>query len=342
MPEGKSFRARGTGETGNYMNGGHAYISHDNGDKESMIGISAVVPVFNSAQSLEELYGRLSSVLDSLQQSWEIIMVDDGSTDDSYEVMKSLRIRDKRVRIIQFGRNQGQILATLCGLKMARGAYVFTLDDDLQQPPEEIPRFFKKFEEGYEVVIGKYKRRAHGVIRHIGGFVIQQLMTLFIEKPPHVTVTSFRGYTRRAVEFIIRYRLIPSFGSIFQSIPVSLITNIEVEHIRRKYGKSTYNWNRLLNSAFVIFTSNLTVPSRFMMIWGSALSLLSLAFILFLLFTLFISDLRVQGWYYSAAIVAFLSGNILTAVGIIGEYIERLTRCMSQSEEFFIFQKETD
>ena len=115
--------------------------------------ISVVIPVFMSAQFLEELYRRLNNVLVNFGEAWEIIMVDDASTDGSYLVMQQLRAKDKRVKIIQLARNQGQHHATLCGLKSSSGKYVITLDDDLQNPPKEFPKILHKLEERFNAVI---------------------------------------------------------------------------------------------------------------------------------------------------------------------------------------------
>jgi len=120
---------------------------------------SIVIPVYNSSKTMKELYERLKIVLDGLSDSREIIMVDDGSSDNSYEIIRTLRKKDKSVKIIRFRRNQGQHAATFCGLKHSKGDCVITIDDDLQHPPEEIPRLVEKLKEGYEVVIGKYKTK---------------------------------------------------------------------------------------------------------------------------------------------------------------------------------------
>lgn len=317
----------------------------ENAKEEVNIEISVVIPVYKASGSLNELYERLSEVLDNLCGQWEIIMIDDGSPDDSYEIMEDLRRKDKRVKIIQFGRNQGQLFATLCGLKHSKGKYVFTMDADLQHPPEELPKFIRKFNEGYEVVIGRYGRKKHSFIRNLGSFLVQKvIMTEMLGKPEDIFVGSFKGFTRRAVDIISKYegRQFYLARLIFESIPHNFITNVEVEHSLSKLGESTYTWGKLFGFAFHLFTNHLHIPLRFMIFWGCALTMASFLSGFYLLLNLFLSFHAVPSWLYPAVIISFLSGNILIALGIVGEYLERLLRNITEPEQFSIFRKEVD
>lgn len=220
----------------------------------SEIEISVVIPVYKSAQALPELYERLKRVLSSLTEAWEIIMVDDASPDNSFEVMHDLRDSDKRVKIIRLARNHGQPCATLCGLKYSRGQRVITLDDDLQHPPEEIPRLLEKLKEGYEIVVAKYEIKKQVRFRNFGSLLINYLISWLSGKPLDLHLTNFKAFSRKAVEAVSSFSGRRFFFGmvIIGSIPASSLVNVDVAHLPRKYGSSGYTLLKLLKLASVI------------------------------------------------------------------------------------------
>jgi glycosyltransferase involved in cell wall biosynthesis len=149
--------------------------------------VSVVVPVYRSGEQLRALHARLCPVLDAIDPAWELILVDDASGDGTFEVMRTLRERDPRVRLVRFARNAGQQHATLCGLTRARGRYVLTLDDDLQNPPEEIPRFIERLQAGDDLVIGRIEGgKRHKGYRNLGSRMVQALAARIVGKPRHI------------------------------------------------------------------------------------------------------------------------------------------------------------
>lgn len=227
-------------------------------DKEYHITVSVVIPVFMSSQTLNELFERLRAVLNSYIQDWEIIMVDDASTDQSYDVMQKLRATDKRVKIIQLAKNFGQHHATLCGLRHASGKYIITMDDDLQHPPEEIPKILSKLEEGYDVVIGRIREKKHGMFRNIGSWTFQFLDVKMTGIPSGIYMSSFKGFSSHGVKLITaEISPQPFWGAlIFKAVPLSSITNVDFEHAPRKHGRSGYTMLKLLKLAFLILYNN--------------------------------------------------------------------------------------
>src|SRR5688572_16118000 len=213
--------------------------------------ISVVVPVFRSAALLPSLAQRLKSALDAEERPWEIIMVDDASPDDSYAVMQRLRAADPRIRIVQLARNHGQQHATLCGLNYARGEEVVTIDDDLQNPPEEIAPLLAKLREGHAAVIGRITDKRHGWWRNAGSRAHQRFAERIIGKPPGLYLSSFRALSRTAVDRLVRYKgAHPHISALLlKSVPASAIVNVDVHHDPRAVGGSTYSLRKLLKTA---------------------------------------------------------------------------------------------
>jgi polyisoprenyl-phosphate glycosyltransferase len=304
--------------------------------------ISVVVPVFRSAPLLPALVQRLKSVLEAERQPWEIILVDDASLDQSYPVMQQLRAADARVRIVQFARNQGQQHASLCGLNYARGEEVVTLDDDLQNPPEEIPRLLAKLREGHAAVIGRITDKQHGWWRNVGSRLHQHLAESIIAKPRGLYLSSFRALSRLAVDRIVRYKgAHPHISALLlKSVPVGAIVNVDVSHAPRGAGGSTYSLRKLVKTASFLLINHSYIPLRFMTVWGFVLSLLSLLFAAYVVIRVVFFGPLALGWPSISVLIAFLCGNILMALGIVGEYLGRLVEENSVSEQFAIHREE--
>ncbi len=304
--------------------------------------ISVVVPVYRSAALLPHLAQRLKAVLEAQGRPWEIIMVDDASPDGSYAVMRELRAQDARVRIVQLARNQGQQHATLCGLNYARGDEVVTIDDDLQNPPEEIAPLLARLREGHAAVIGRIIDKRHGWWRNAGSRVHQALAERIIGKPRGLYLSSFRALSRAAVERLVRYKgAHPHISALLlKSVPAAAVVNLDVRHDARRIGTSSYSLRKLVKTASFLLINHSYIPLRFMVAWGFFLSALSLLFAAWVVVrVLFFAD-SVQGWPSLAVLVAFLSGNILMALGVVGEYLGRLVEEFSVSEQFSIHREE--
>jgi glycosyltransferase involved in cell wall biosynthesis len=304
--------------------------------------VSVVVPVFRSAALLPSLVQRLKSTLDAQARPWELILVDDASPDESYPVMQQLRAADPRIRIVQLARNHGQQHATLCGLNYARGDEVVTIDDDLQNPPEEIAPLLAKLREGHAAVIGRITDKRHGWWRNAGSRAHQRFAERIIGKPPGLYLSSFRALSRAAVDRLVRYKgAHPHISALLlKSVPPSAIVNIDVRHDARSVGASTYSARKLLKTASFLLINHSYIPLRFMTGWGLVLSLLSLLFAAWVVVRVLFFGHSVQGWPSLAVLVAFLSGNILMALGIVGEYLGRLVEEESVSEQFAIHREE--
>ena len=304
--------------------------------------ISIVVPVFRSSPLLPSLVQRLKRAVDAEGRPWEIILIDDASPDESFAVMRQLRTGDQRVRIVQFARNHGQQHATLCGLNYARGAEVVTIDDDLQNSPEEITALLAKLREGYAAVIGRITDKRHGWWRNLGSRANQYLAGRILGKPRNLYLSSFRALSRQAVDRIIRYKgAHPHISALLlKSVPAAAIVNVDVSHAPRTVGASTYSLRKLVKTASFLLINHSYIPLRFMIGWGLVLSFLSLLFAVFVVVTVLFFGQSLPGWPSLSVLIAFLSGNILMALGILGEYLGRLVEEYSIADQFAIHREE--
>ena len=306
------------------------------------VEISVVVPTFRSATVLPDLYVRLSAALDAITPDWEVILVDDASNDGTYEVMESLHERDPRFKLIRFVRNMGQHQATLCGMQRATGDYVITLDDDLQNPPEEIPRFLAKLAEGHDLVIGRIEGdKAHSWTRNLSSSMVQALVGAILGKPKGLQLTAYRAMTRRAcaqmATFVGAHVYLPAL--MLSSVPPDRIVNLPVEHHARASGKSTYSLRKLVKLFSYLLINHSYIPLRLVTGFGFLLCVASFGYGLYVTTVAIFGSSTVPGFPSLAILVSFLSGATLLGMGVIGEYVGRLVEESSRSRQFPVFEE---
>lgn len=285
---------------------------------------SVVVPVYNSEHTLNELYERVKAVFDeTLHEDFELILVDDGSKDHSYDIMEQLHDRDPRVKIIQQAKNFGQHPALLCGFHYVQGDFVITMDDDLQHPPEEIPKLVKVIHErdDVDVIIAKYEGRKHNLIRRMGTWVSVYATSKMLKKPRDLEITSFRLMRRFIVDAIIQMNVrLPQIGNLLVQTSNRII-NVPVKHDARKYGKSGYTFRRLARDLFYDITTNSAFPLILVRNIGVISFVTSLCLALYFLIRYFLYGWTVEGWTSLMLIMLAFFGLILLSIGIIGEYL---------------------
>lgn len=235
------------------------------------VAYSIVIPVYNSEKSLKELFERLKSVLDNMDENYELIFVDDKSEDFSWKSLQEIYSINDNVKIIQLFRNVGQHNALMCGFNYSQGRYIITMDDDLQHPPEEVPKLISKINEGYLVVYGNYIKRKH----HMNGIyriIFSNLFNLIISKTTkiNIKITSFRIIRS---EVIGKIKEINTYGYmidplLLKIVPNNLIGVSYINHSVRKYGRTNYSFKKLaflaLNTLFSLnqIRHNRTLPSK--------------------------------------------------------------------------------
>lgn len=288
-------------------------------------GISVVVPVYNSADILPTLVTRLASVLQATGLHHEVILVDDGSTDQSWSVI--LRLADKNhpwIRGLCLMRNYGQHNAVLAGIRVAQFETTVTMDDDLQHPPEELPKLLAQLGPEIDVVYGAPEKEPHGFVRNISSWVTKIVLQGATGAENARMVSALR---------VLRTRLRDAFASYsgpFVSIDVLLtwgtrrFSSIRVRHEPRPVGKSNYTYRRLLHHAVNIFTGFSVLPLRLASFVGFAFTVFGFWVLVFVLTNYLIHDSSVAGFPFLASIIALFSGAQLFALGIIGEYLARI------------------
>jgi len=242
---------------------------------------SVVVPVYNSEASLDELCSRIHEVFVTLKENYEIILVDDSSTDNSWLVMKALRKRNRNIKIIQLMKNFGQHNALICGLHHVSGRYVITMDDDLQNPPEEIPKLIHEIKKGYDSVIGALDEKHDRLLKKTGSFLIRYLNTTIFNKPKNIKLSSFRIMTKALTDEIkVLKTPYPYIAGMLLSLTAN-IANVTVKHEKRKYGRSTYGLNKLIKLAFNLIINYTAIPLRLLTSFGILISIISFGMGLF-------------------------------------------------------------
>lgn len=291
---------------------------------DSHIKHSVVIPVYKAKACLHELYQRLAKVMVAVSPGFEIIFVEDCGEDGSWEIIEKLCQSDSRVRGIQLSCNYGQHNALLCGIRAAKGGIVITMDDDLQHPPEEIPKLLHKLSEGFDVVYGTPKKEKHGFLRDITSQIIKLTLRSVMGVKIAQNVSAFRVFrTHRRVAFNDYY------GS-YVSIDVLLawgtksFASIPVLHDCRYTGQSNYTYRALINHAFNMITGFSVLPLRLSSLIGFIVIIFGLVVFLYVLGIYFILGIRPPGFAFLASIIAIFSGAQLFSLGIMGEYLARM------------------
>ena len=288
------------------------------------IDISVVIPVYNSAQYLSELVRRLISVLESETPYFEIIFVDDGSTDESWNVLSEIWTRfPSRILGIQLMRNYGQHNALMCGFRQARGQYIVTMDDDLQNPPEEIPKLLATIRTNCaDLVYGVCKHKQQAGWRNLGSILVGKFHKQVLKVP--FEPTSFRIIKRRLLESILSYNMNFTYVDGLLTWNTQRIDAIFVEHHARTNGRSGYSVSRLIVLALNLFTNFSLIPLQLVSVWGMLVAVVGLLFGVYFLVQSFLSNITVSGYASTIVAILVLGGTQLLALGIIGEYLGRV------------------
>jgi undecaprenyl-phosphate 4-deoxy-4-formamido-L-arabinose transferase len=299
------------------------------------IDLSVIVPILNEAPTLEELADRLVRTLHRMGKSHEVIFVDDGSTDDSAKLLKELYELHAMIKVIRLNRNYGQHMAIFAGFERARGEVVVTLDGDLQNPPEEIPRLLEKIQEGYDVVCGQRLSRQDSLRRRLLSALASKLASRLVGVTMDDYGSMLRAYRRPVVQQILRCQdrsmYIPALANTF----AGSIAEIPVEHRRRAAGGSRYTFLGLLRLMADLATGLSLLPIRLISLTGGLLALLGVGFGLYL---------ALQSLHGSPqtmltlliALILLVSGLQLLALGLIGEYVGRTCMEIGQHPRYVI------
>jgi undecaprenyl-phosphate 4-deoxy-4-formamido-L-arabinose transferase len=287
--------------------------------------LSIVIPVYNEAANLGSLWRRLQPVCDACGYDCEVIFVDDGSVDDSLGILREFAAQDGRVRIVELARNFGQHSALLAGFRQCRGDIVVTLDADLQNPPEEIPRLLEAIEAGNDVVGGWREERQDRTYRRLASRLQNRLTSAIVGVPMHDYGCMLRAYRRHIIETVVacdeKAAFVPALANSF----AKRVAEIPVAHAERASGKSKYNFFRLAHLSLNLITGFSLMPIRVLSLTGFGIFLLDAVFVVILLAHRLIYGPQQEGalWVLFAVLFSFV-GLIFLALGLIGEYTGRI------------------
>ncbi len=287
--------------------------------------VSVVVPVYNEEANLEEFLRRVLAVMDAAGRPYEIILVDDGSRDRSLSILKAqAAARGDVVRVLELSRNFGQHQAILAGFRDVAGDVVITLDADLQNPPEEIPKLLSKYEEGYDVVGGVRRNRQDSSVRKLASAIVNRVTASMTRMKLTDFGCMLRAYSRDVVEEINHCdeasTFLPALGQSFARRP----TEVEVAHAPRTGGESSYSLYRLVRLNFDLMTGFSSVPIQVFGILGTLVAAGGIAFGLFLFVRRLVVGAEVEGVFTLFAILFTLLGIAMAGLGIVGEYVGRI------------------
>ena len=298
---------------------------------------SVVIPVYNGEATLIRLYERLTGVLNKITSYYEIIMVDDESTDKSWEILCGLRERDEKVKLVQLAKNAGQHHATLCGFKYCKGEYVLTMDDDLQHPPEEIPKLITEIQKGYSLVYGRYQKKKHSWFRNLGSALTNKLLADITDN--QFDLTSFRMIKGPLIQSLqgVAYPGVILDLWLMRFISKGDISYCDVHHEESQ--TTHYNFWKLLQIAVNVMMNHTVIPLRGVAFLGVVFSGISFGLGVFYFTRYWLGHIDVSGFTTLVLLITFFSGLLLLALGVIGEYIAALFLILTQKPQSIEKQK---
>ncbi|SFB21189.1 dolichol-phosphate mannosyltransferase [Flavobacterium swingsii] len=286
--------------------------------------ISFVSPVYRAEKILDKLVEEIQKVMLEINEPYEIILVDDRSPDNSWQVMQKLSENFSEVKSIRLSRNFGQHPSIMAGLSQVKGEWVVVLDCDLQDQPKEVLKLYTKAKEGYDVVLAKRKNRQDGFFKRKTSFIFSKIYSFFTDTLYDNEVANFGIYNKKVIDAILDISDYIKFFPLFVKFVGFSTTAIEVEHAEREEGNSTYTLSKLISLAFNTIISFSNKPLKLFVKFGLTISGISFLLGIYNLYLAITSQVEVLG--YSSIIVSiwFLSGVIITTIGVTGIYVGKI------------------
>jgi len=304
---------------------------------------SVVVPVYNGADTLEPLVQRLADVLPNVTEAFEVILVNDGSPDNSWDVIERLADQNSWVVGIRLMRNFGQHNATLCGIRQARYELIVTMDDDLQNPPEEIESLLVQLAKGYDVVYGVPQREQHGLWRDLASQATKIMLRGAMGVGIARNVSAFRAFRTHVRNGFAQY------AGPFVSVDVLLTwgasrySSVQVRQEPRTLGASNYTFRKLVAHALNMITGFSTLPLRIASLLGFSFTFFGAGVLVYVVGRYLIEGTSVAGFPFLASVIAIFSGVQLLTLGVMGEYMARMYSRMLEKPPYVVRDvKETD
>ncbi|MGI9316597.1 MAG: glycosyltransferase family 2 protein [bacterium] len=299
---------------------------------------SVVIPVYNTVKPLEELVARIEEVFNLLEVEYEVIMVDDCSSNtQTWTTLESIALKNPAVTAIQLSRNFGQQPATLCGLAEAVGDYMITMDDDLQHSPEDIPQLIHKND--HDIVIGQFSEKKHSLFKRATSRIKSYFDTILIGKPHNIRLSPFRMINRTTVDGMLAINTPSPFIPALMFHVSKDVVGVTFEHHSRKEGKSNYTFGKMLGVFNNLIIGNSSFLLKTIGYLGVIIAFCSLIYASFIVVEQLIKPTLVPGWTSVIVSILFVGGLLLFSVGIIGEYLIRIIAGVESRPSYVVRRK---
>jgi len=304
--------------------------------------ISIVIPVYNSSKSLPELLERLHATLEE-EDKFEIILVDDASIDDSWTILEGLKAsRFPALRLVQLSKNAGQHNALLCGFSLAKGEIVVTMDDDLQNPPEEVPKLLAKAREGFDLVVGAYDSKEHSRSRNSAGQIVDQTIRWIYRLPRGFQLTSFRAIRSTVIRNVCQMNGVYPYITTMILSHASSYANVAVRHESRRYGRSNYTLKRCLLLVVNLLLNYSSIPVYFVSLLSLLFLCISGGFGVLVVIRTLLQGSSVPGWTTLVGLISLLQSVTLFCLFICTFYLSRINQQLSRSKVSFTISRISD
>ena len=289
-----------------------------------MVLISVVTPIYGCCENLNSLYERLRDTLSTITEDYEILMVNDASPDNAWEVIKELSQKDNRVKGVNLSRNFGQHKAISAGLEYARGEWTVVMDCDLQDQPEDIIKLYGKAIEGYDIVFGRRFERKDSIYKKFSSKMFYIVNDYLTENKLDSTVANYSIISRRALDSVLRLKEQNRVYSLFANWVGYKKIEIDIEHAKRPEGKSSYTLYKMINLAIDSIVSQSNKPLRLAIKFGFILSLLSFLYGAWLIIRYYAFSIAAEGWTSVMVSIYFIGGLMFANMGMLGLYIGKI------------------
>lgn len=306
---------------------------------ETNVHISIVSPVYRAENLVDKLVERIVASVSQLTDSFEIILVEDCGPDNSWQKIVENCNKNPKVKGIKLSRNYGQQHAIQAGLDASKGEYVITMDCDLQDKPEEIYKLYNKAKEGYEIVCASRQNRQDDFIKKILSRIFYSTLGYLTETKQDRTVANFVCYHRKAVNALALVKDHNRYYPMLQQLIGFNYTKVEIEHAEREDGKSSYSFKKRLRLAMDTILTFSDKPLRLAVKFGVLLSIISIIAAIGMVILYIFSNVIVPGWSSILLLLSFLSGTIISVLGMVGLYVGRTFESVKQRPTYIINEK---
>lgn len=297
---------------------------------------SAVIPVFNSERIIATTVSETLEFFADEKLNGEIVLVNDGSTDDSWIIISELARKHANVTAINLLKNYGQHNANMCGFRHAKGDYVITMDDDLQNPPTEIAKLIGAAEDDYDLVLGQFREKKHSLFRKLGSRLVRAINRKVFQIEKDLVLTNFRLIRRDVIDRVCASQSRSPYVPGLLLVMSGKRRNVLVEHHPRRHGKSNYDLYRILRLVATILFNNSSLPLRIMASVGFLVSVFSFLLSIFYFLSAIFSGAIIPGWATLVILLSFFNGVLILLVSVVGEYVVRFMRESASNESYYI------